>query len=114
MAHFLTQQEADFFFDMEKFPEEEKEYHFPYSGEKLVIPFTSADKRESFLFDIYRGTIKITKATYQNRARKAFVLRRLDVDGAPHPNPEVEKVPLAFLEPFNGKEISDIKKTLLL
>lgn len=105
MARFLTQQDADFFFEMEKFPEEDKKYQFPYSGGKLVLPFVSADKREKFFFDIYRGTIKITKATYQNRVRKAFVLRRLDYDGAPHSNPEVEIVPLQILEPYNGKEI---------
>lgn len=105
MAHFITQQDADFFFGMEKFLEEDKEYQFPCSGEKLIIPFTSADKRENFLFDIYRGSIKITKAVYQNRVRKAYILRRLDFDGAPHPNPEVENVSLPILEPYNGKEI---------
>jgi hypothetical protein len=105
MAHFITQQDADYFFSMEKFPEEEKEYQFPLSGKKLVIPFSSADKRENFIFDIYRGTIRITKATYQNRVRKAFILRRLDIDGSAHPNPEVETVPLPILEPYNGKEI---------
>jgi len=103
MAHFITQQDADFFFEMEKFPEEDKEYQFPYSGEKVIIPFTSADKREIFLFDIYRGSIKITKAVYQNRVRKAYILRRLDFDGAPHVNPEIETVPLPILEPYNGK-----------
>lgn len=105
MAHFITQQDADFFFRMEKFPEDEQEYHFPHSGEKLILSFTSADKREKFLFDLYRGSIKITKVVYQNRVRKAYILRRLDFDGAPHPNPEVKVVPLPLLEPYNGKEI---------
>jgi hypothetical protein len=106
MAHFITQQDADFFFTMEKIPEEEREYQFPSSGEKLIIPFLSADKHESFLFDIYRGSINISKATYQNRVRKAYILRRLDINGGAHPNPEVEIVPLPFLVPYNGKEIS--------
>ncbi|HED37228.1 MAG TPA: hypothetical protein ENI76_03165 [Ignavibacteria bacterium] len=105
MADFITQQDADFFFGMEKFPEDEKEYQFPNSGEQLILSFTSTDKHEKFLFDIYRGSIKITKVVYQNRVRKAYVLRRLDCDGAPHPNPEVETVPLPLLEPYNGKEI---------
>lgn len=105
MAHFITQQEADFFFNMEKFPGNDNEYQFPNSGEKLIITFVSEDKREKFLFDLYRGSIKITKVVYQNRARKAYILRRLDFDGAPHPNPEVEAVPLPILEPYNGKEI---------
>ena len=105
MAHFISQQDADFFFEMEKYPDEEKEYQFPSSGQKLTIPFTSLDKRENFLFDIYRGAIKITKITLQNRVRKAFVLRRLDIDGPTHTNPEVEDIPLDFLKPYNGKEI---------
>lgn len=105
MAHFITQQDADFFFGMEKFPEEEKEYQFPSSGQKLTIAFTSSDKRENFLFDIYRGSIKITKITFQNRVRKAFILRRLDLDGSTHVNPETEVVPFPFLEPYNGMEI---------
>ncbi|MEO6330017.1 MAG: hypothetical protein ABIO55_13860 [Ginsengibacter sp.] len=75
MAHFISQTDADFFFEMEKFPEEDKEYDFPVSGGKLVIDFTNVDKREKFLFDIYRGSVKITKVTYQNRVRKAYILR---------------------------------------
>jgi hypothetical protein len=105
MAHFITQQDADFFFEMEKFPEENKEYQFPSSGQKLTLAFCSSDKRENFLFDIYRGSIRITKITYQNRVRKSYILRRLDLDGPTHVNPEVEVIPLSFLEPYNGKEI---------
>jgi len=105
MAHFITQQDADFFFSMEKFPEEDKEYQFPLSGKKLVIPFTSTDKKESFLFDIYRGTIRISKVTYQSRVRKAYILRRLDFDGSPHQNPEAETAPLPILEPYIGIEV---------
>ena len=105
MAHFITQEEADYFFGMEKFPEEEIEYQFPSSGQKLTIAYCSSDKRENFLFDIYRGSIRITKITYQNRVRKAFILRRLDLDGPTHVNPEVEEIPLSFLKPYNGTEI---------
>ena len=105
MAHFIEQRDADFFFEMEKFPEEEKEYRFPGSGQKLTIAFTSSNKRESFLFDIYRGSVRITKITYQNRVRKAFILRRLDIDGPTHTNPEVDTVPFDFLKSYNGKEI---------
>ncbi len=105
MAHFITQADADFFFEMEKFPEDGKEYNFPVSGEKLSIAFTSSNKRKNFLFDIYRGSIKITKITYQSRVRKAYILRRLDIDGPTHTNPEVETVPFNFLKLYNGKEI---------
>jgi len=106
MAHFLTQTEADYFFQMEKIPESDETFSFPVSGIKIVLPFTSLDKRESFLFDIHRSSIKLNKATYQNRARKTFILRRLDLDGPAHLNPEVENVPLPLLEPYNGKDIA--------
>lgn len=105
MSYYLTQPDADFFFQMEKFPENEKSFEYPNSGEKLSLLFTSADKREIFHFDVLRGSIRITKATYQSRARKAYVLRRLDLDGPVHVNPYVDVVPLPFLEPYNGKEI---------
>ncbi len=105
MAHFITQQESDFLFQMEKFPESNELYSFPVSGTKIVIPFTSSDKHESFLFDIYRSSIKLTKVTYQNRVRKSFILRRLDIDGPSHLNPNVENVPLDFLAQYNSKEI---------
>lgn len=42
MAHFITQQESDFLFQMEKFPESNESYSFPVSGTKIVIPFTSS------------------------------------------------------------------------
>jgi len=105
MSYDLTQTDADFFFQMEKFPENEKSFEYPNSGEKLSLLFTSADKREIFHFDVLRGSIRITKITYQSRARKAHVLRRLDLEGPPHINPDVDILPLSFLEPFNGKEI---------
>lgn len=33
------------------------------------------------------------------------ILRRLDIDGPPHPNPVIESVPLNFLVPYNGIEV---------
>ncbi len=105
MSHYISQQDADYFFEMDKYPEEAKEYQFPSSGQRLTIAFNSSDKRENFLFDIYRGSIRITKITYQNRVRKAYVLRRLDLDGSMHTNPETDVIPLPVLEPYNGKEI---------
>ena len=105
MSHFISQQDADFFFGMEKFPDEGKEYQYPNSGQKLVLAFSSSDKRENFLFDIVRGSICMTKVTYQNRVRKAFILRRLDLDGPTHVNPEVDAIPLPILAQYNGMDI---------
>ena len=36
--------------------------------------------------------VKITKVTFQNRARQVVVLLRLDIDGAPHRNPDGTEV----------------------
>ncbi len=44
--------------------------------------------RERFLLDVWRGTLRLTKLKFQNRARAVIVLVRLDVDGAPHTNPD--------------------------
>ena len=61
------------------------------------IPLTSLDKRENFMLDVTRARIKLTKATYQNRARVAIILLRLDLDGPPHINPDGTVVPCPHL-----------------
>ena len=50
------------------------------------------DRRELFSLDVNRSTLKLTKATFQNRARQDVVLLRLDVAGAPHTNPDGSEV----------------------
>ena len=49
------------------------------------------------MLDITRGRIRLTKATYQNRARLAIVLLRLDIDGPPHRNPDDAEIPCPHL-----------------
>lgn len=44
------------------------------------------------MLDVTRAQIKLTKATYQNRARQAIVLMRLDLDGPPHRNPDGSEI----------------------
>ena len=65
---------------------------FPEPGGRLAIALTSADKRENFALDITRAQIKLTKATYQTRARQAIILMRLDLDGPPHRNPDGQEI----------------------
>jgi hypothetical protein len=93
----LTQLEADGLIAMEKHRTDDKEWRFPGPGQRLSIPLTSADKRENFMLDITRSQLKLTKATYQNRARQVVILMRLDVDGPPHRNPDDEEVPCPHL-----------------
>jgi hypothetical protein len=84
----LTQVEADALIAMEKHCIDDKEWQFPGPGENLTVPLTSHDKRENFLLDVTRGQVKLTKVTYQNRARQTVVLIRLDLGGPPHRNPD--------------------------
>ena len=93
----LTQEQADGLITMEKHRESDSRLDFPGPGERLAIPLTSPDKRESFTLDVSRARIKLTKATYQTRARQAVVLMRLDLDGPPHRNPDGEEIPCPHL-----------------
>jgi len=93
----ITQAEAEALIAMEKQRVDDYQWFFPVPGGKLAIPLTSLDKRENFILDITRAQLKLTKATYQNRARLAIILMRLDLDGPPHRNPNDEEVPCPHL-----------------
>ncbi len=57
------------------------------------------DHPETFLFDVHHGTLKLTKVKFQTRGRRIYVLARLDVDGAPHTNPDGGRVGPTHLLP---------------
>ena len=88
----LTQNEADALIAMEKHRVDDAQIDFPVAGERRTIDLLSSDKRERFILDISRASIKLTKATYQTRARQVVVLVRLDIDGAPHRNPDGQEI----------------------
>lgn len=96
----LSQAEADGLIAMEKHRINEDHLDFPGPGERLGIPLQSPDRREAFFVDVTLSTIKLTKGTYQNRARQVVVLLRLDVDGAPHRNPNGEEIPCPHLHVY--------------
>jgi hypothetical protein len=73
----LTQDDADKLMAMEKRAADEKKWLVPGPGDSLAIPLTSLDKRETFMLDVTHAQIKLTKATYQNRARITIILMRL-------------------------------------
>jgi hypothetical protein len=98
----ITQAEADALIAMEKHRADEKDCVFPEPGGRLAIALTSLDKRENFMLDITRAQIKLTKATYQNRARQAIVLMRLDLDGPPHRNPDDREIPCPHLHIYRA------------
>jgi len=93
----LTQADADALIAMEKHRVSEDREDFPVSGQSVVLPLHSANKREQFFLDIYCGRIASFKVTMQNRGRQVIVLARLDLGGAPHRNPDGEDVPAAHL-----------------
>jgi hypothetical protein len=88
----LAQADADALLAMEKHRVDDTVYDFPGVGGTLRVPLQSPDKRESFYLDVTRGQIKLIKVTYQNRARGAAILARLDINGAPHRNPNDEEI----------------------
>src|ERR1022692_3298061 len=100
----LTQEEADALMAMEQRRVDEQEWLFPSPGGSTAIPLTSVDKRENFMLDVTRAQIRLTKATYQNRARAAVILMRLDLDVPPHRNPDGEEIPCPHRNP-DGEEI---------
>ncbi|MCB2187071.1 MAG: hypothetical protein KQJ78_11680 [Deltaproteobacteria bacterium] len=93
----LTQTEADALIVMEKHRVDTNRYAFPMMGQKVSMPLLSADKREQFMLDIYRGQIDLLRGNYQNRARQVVVLVRLDFGGSPHRNPDDEEIPCPHL-----------------
>lgn len=79
----LAQAEADTLIAMEKVRVDDSIWCFPAPGQQIAIPLISTDKREHFVLDATRAQIKLTKATYQSRARQAIILMRIDLDGPP-------------------------------
>ena len=96
----IPQAEAVALIDMERQRVDDRQWIFAGPGERLAIPLTSTDKREQFMLDVTRAQIKLTKATFQNRARQAIILMRLDLDGPPHRNPDGTEVPCPHLHVY--------------
>ena len=101
----LTQSAAKDLIKTPKMKKSDDSYGFPRPGEKLTIPIISRDEQEDFLIDVSRGRIRLTKCTYQERYQQTIILLRLDLDGAPHHNPDTVDVPLPCLAPYNGQII---------
>jgi hypothetical protein len=96
----LTQAEADQLMQMIK--------HFVRDPGTITIPpgaddtyeLAGPNDRERFLLDVWRGTLRLTKLRFQNRVRTVVVLVRLDIDGAPHTNPDGDRLSGTHLHLF--------------
>lgn len=62
------------------------------SGKGVLRELENAGLSEQFLLDMHRGRMRFSKITNQVRARKCIVLVRLDIDAAPHTNPNGSKI----------------------
>lgn len=88
----LTQEDADALLAMEKHRADDIVYDYPSLGGALRIPLQSPDNGETFVLDITKSQIALSKGTYQNRARGVAILARLDFGGAPHRNPDDQEI----------------------
>ena len=84
----------------------------PLPGKCVSIPAKSTDKKEEFTVDLSRKTIKLQKTTEQLRSHDTIVLLRLDINAAPHRNPDNTEVGNSHLhiykERFSDKYAIDV------
>jgi hypothetical protein len=97
MADEINQSEANALLAMDKQRLTEEIHSLPGLGGRLSVELTSLDRRERFILDVNRSHISLTKVTYQTRARVTAILARLDLDGAPHRNPDDTEIPCPHL-----------------
>lgn len=90
--HMLTQAEADQFFNETKVFSEPVRIIVGH-GSNGMYRLLGKQSGEEFVLDVWRNSIKVTKTTLQNRVKSVFTLARLDVDAAPHTNPDGVKIP---------------------
>jgi hypothetical protein len=88
----LTDIEANELMDALKELSSNKTIEFPSPGGKLKLEAKSTSADDKFIIDANRGSIKVTKCTYQTRHQTSMVLLRLDIDGPEHTNPDGEVI----------------------
>jgi hypothetical protein len=84
----LTQIEAEELIQVPKHRIDEYRWSYPSLGGKVIVPLSADNRKESFLLDITRGRIELSKCTHQNRVDQTIILLRLDIGGPPHRNPD--------------------------
>ncbi len=62
--------------------------NMPLPGDSIDILVESIETKEKFIIDFSRKSIKLQKTTKQLRSREVIVLLRLDINAAPHKNPD--------------------------
>lgn len=87
----LTQAEADALISMRKTFADSEPVSLP-PGADRTRELIGEGTQERFLLDLWRGTLRLSKLRFQTRGRKVIVLVRLDIDAAPHTNPDGTKL----------------------
>ena len=93
MSDDLSQAEADYLLALNKLRTNDDPVNWPMPGDKISVDLISFDEREKFILDVYFGRIKLSKLRLQNRAKITIILARLEIDGAPHRNPDDVELP---------------------
>ena len=95
----LTQAEADALLAVRKW--------FPTNftltlrpGRNEVYELESDAPAERFVLDAWRASLRLSKIRFQNRARSSIILARLDLGGAPHTNPDGERIECPHLHVY--------------
>jgi hypothetical protein len=89
----LTQAEADELMGLIKILLSHEPIRFPRLGEQEQYELKDKETGSiTFTIDVQRKTVNVNKCTYQTRAMGHRLLR-IDLAGAPHPNPDGTEVP---------------------
>jgi hypothetical protein len=96
----LSQTEADALLAMAKHWQSDIPWSYPKPSKRISLLLSSDDGREEFILDVWRAGIRLTKGSYQNRSRNVLILARIDIDGAPHRNPDDSEVPGTHLHVY--------------
>lgn len=87
----LTQDEANEFIAERKRFAAQTAMPIP-PGVRNVYDLMGSNSGTAYLLDVHRGTLKLSRVMFQNRVRVAVVLVRVDVNGAPHTNPDQQRI----------------------
>ena len=93
----IIQAEADELLAMQKIVDKKTQRNFMVADKKFEVSLTSVDKKEKFVINYTRGRIKLSKRNHHLRAKKIIGLARLDLNGAPHLNPDGKKIGVSHL-----------------
>ena len=123
----LSQSDADQLIAVEKHFVDDAPLVVTGSGIDISRALISNDGDEGFVLDVWRGSFNLSKYKLQLRGREIVPLVRVDVDGAPHINPDNTRVPTPHihlyregyddewaypLSNYSFRDSSDIVKTL--